>query len=529
MPKLPHIVIFNPDQWRGDVMGHLGNPAAVTPNLDRLVQTDAVSFRYAFCQNPVCTPSRCSFMSGWYPHVRGHRTMFHMMRPDEPVLLRTLKQHGYWVWWGGKNDLIPGQDGWEGYCDVKYQPKKRPKPFWQIDKADEWRGDPEGEDYYSFYVGKLETEEEEPYYDRDWANVEGAIEAIRNRPADRPICLYLPLTYPHPPYAVEDPWFSMIDRSKLPERLPAPEGWKGKPSLLKGIWERQRLQSWTEDKWRELRATYYGMCARLDHQFGLIVRALKEAGIYDDTAIFLFSDHGDFTGDYGLVEKTQNTFEDCLTRVPFIIKPPKGVPCVPGVRDALVELIDFPATVEALTGIEPEHTHFGRSLLPLIAGETEAHRDAVFCEGGRLKGEIQAMELESAFAHHPSNFYWPRVALQAAEGPEHTKAVMCRTDRFKYVRRLYEQDELYDLEKDPGELHNCIDDPAYAQVLAQLKERLLTFYLETSDVVPPDPDWRNFQPPPDWMDQFIEQIEGDVPEQLLALLKARLHAWRHHR
>ena len=79
MPKKPHILIFNPDQWRGDVMGHLGNPAAVTPNLDHLVETDGVSFRVAACQNTVCTPSRCSFMTGWYPHVRGHRTMHRML------------------------------------------------------------------------------------------------------------------------------------------------------------------------------------------------------------------------------------------------------------------------------------------------------------------------------------------------------------------------------------------------------------------------------------------------------------------
>ena len=88
--KKPHILIFNPDQWRGDVMGHIGNRAAVTPSLDSIVETDAVSFTNAFCQNPVCTPSRCSFMTGWYPHVRGHRTMFHMLQPDEPMLLRDL-------------------------------------------------------------------------------------------------------------------------------------------------------------------------------------------------------------------------------------------------------------------------------------------------------------------------------------------------------------------------------------------------------------------------------------------------------
>jgi arylsulfatase A-like enzyme len=190
------------------------------------------------------------------------------------------------------------------------------------------------------------------------------------------------------------------------------------------------------------------------------------------------------------VEKTQNTFEDCLSRVPFIVKPPAGAPTQPGVRDALVELIDFPAMVEALTGITPGHTHFGRSLLPLIAGETATHRDAVFCEGGRLHGETHCMELESGSSQVPTGLYWPRVNLQTSEGPEHTKAVMCRTQDYKYVRRLYEQDELYDLRADPGEMHNRIDDPALARVLAGLKDRLLTFFLETGDVVPHETDRR---------------------------------------
>lgn len=485
MKKRPHIVIFNPDQWRGDVLGHMGNPAAVTPVLDRLVATEAVSFRSAFCQNPVCTPSRCSFMSGWYPHVRGHRTMFHMMQPDEPVLLRTLKEQGYKVWWGGKNDLVPAETGYDAYCDIKYKPDQAPRPETNLHGHDQWRGAPEGDNYYSFYAGKLEkAPEEDAYYDSDWANVLGAIDFIKNAPPDQPLCIYLPLLYPHPPYGVEEPWFSLTDRDKLPPRIPAPEPWDRKPSLLKGIYERQKLQGWTEERWDELRTTYYGMCSRVDHQFGLLLDALKDTGIYDDTAVFFFSDHGDFTGDYGLVEKTQNTFEDTLTRVPFIIKPPKDTPIVPRVSDALVELIDFPATVEALLDLQPEHTHFGRSLLPVLAGETDEHRDAVFCEGGRIHGEIHCMERDSVAQTAPSGLYWPRVGLQQSEGPEHTKAVMCRTRNYKYVRRLYETDELYDLHSDPGETVNRIDDPALSDELDKLKDRLLTFYQETADAVP---------------------------------------------
>lgn len=490
MNKRPNIIIFNPDEWRGDVLGHMGNSAAVTPNLDRHVRTDAVSFSRAFCQNPVCTPSRCSFMSGWYPHVHGHRTMYHMMHAHEPVLLKTLKDAGYFIWWGGKNDLIPGQLPPDQYCDVRYRPKRPMKSGRAVDRQREWRGEPGSDTYYSFYVGKLDKGESDIYADADWRNVEGAIDFIKDAPKDQPFCLYLALGYPHCPYAVEDPWYSVIDRAKLPPRAPTPDGWKEKPSMLKGIHSRQNLKTWTEDRWTELRATYYGMCARVDHQFGMVMDALKSAGLYDDTAVFMFSDHGDFAGDYGLVEKNQNTFEDCLSRVPFVVKPPSWVPVKPRVSGALVELVDFSATVEALTGIVPQHTHFGRSLVPLLEGKTDEHRDAVFCEGGRLHGEIHCMELESTSSQNPQGMYWPRVDLQSSEGPEHTKAIMCRTQDFKYVRRFYEKDELYDLRSDPMELNNRIDDPSLADVLLSLKERLLTHYQETCDVVPHKTDSR---------------------------------------
>jgi arylsulfatase A-like enzyme len=487
----PHIVIFNPDQWRGDVLGHLGNRAAVTPNLDRIVATEAVSFRNTFCQNTVCTPSRCSFMTGWYPHVRGHRTMFHMLRKDEPVLLKILKASGYFVWWGGKNDLVPGQYGYEDYCQLIYQPPVPPR-YRDLHNDPTWRGAPDSDTYYSFYRGRLDRQPGDNdlhYLDGDWANVLGALEQIKNRPAGQPLCIYLPLGYPHPPYAVEEPYFSQIDRLALPARTPSPE-WDLKPSILHGISERQRLRSWSEMSWTELRATYYGMCARVDAQFGLVVQALQEAGIYNDTAIFFFSDHGDFTGDYGLVEKTQNTFEDCLTRVPFIVKPPENVAVHPGVSQVLVELIDFPATVVELCHLQVDYTHYGRSLLPLLSGQAGAHRDAVFCEGGRLPGERQAKELESQDNQVPSGLYWPRLSLQASDGPEHGKATMCRTARYKYVRRLLETDELYDLETDPQELYNRIHDPALTGVLSEMKDRLLTFYQETCDVVPMDADRR---------------------------------------
>jgi arylsulfatase A-like enzyme len=494
----PNIIIFNPDQWRGDVMGHLGNSAVSTPNLDEFALSEAVSFRHSYCQNPVCTPSRCSFMTGWYPHVRGHRTMSFMLRDQEgePNLLKILKANGYLVWWGGKNDLVPGQFGYEDFADVHFRPCREDFERWKLTPQTgshtgdmSWRGDPNSDSFFSFYRGKLDKGEEEVYCDMDWMMVLGAVDFLNNYQGDQPLCIYLPIGYPHPPYCVEDPWYSLTNRNELPSRIKAPKDWSGKPAILKGISDAQGLQDWTESRWNELRATYYGMCSRVDHQFGLLTDALRASGQYDNSAIFMFSDHGDFTGDYGLVEKTQNTFEDCLTRVPFIIKPPAGFEISPGVSDALVELTDFSATVYDFAGIEPPYSHFGLSLRALIGGNTDQHRDAVFCEGGRLYSESHASEAN--LMQNKEGLYYPRQQLQVSdEGPYHTKAAMCRTNEFKYVKRYYESDELYDLRNDPGELHNLIDDKAYNAVLLELKERMLDWYMSTCDVVPWDLDER---------------------------------------
>jgi len=430
-------------------------------------------------------------MSGWYPHVRGHRTMFHMMQPDEPVLLKTLKDNGYFVFWGGKNDLVPAQNGFEPYCTIKYDAGDHQSNY-GIELDDQtWRGDPEGSTYFSFYKGKLESNADGYHHDSDWANVQGAIDLIKNHNSEQPLCIYLPLFYPHPPYAVEDPWFSMIDKQKLPKRRPGPGQWSGKSSMLHRLANNHDLDQLDETFWDQLRSTSYGMSARVDHQFGLVVDALKESGIYDDSAIFFFSDHAEYQGDYSIVGLSQNTFEDSIAHVPLIIKPPSSYERKAEINDQLVELIDVCATIEELTEIEPNHRHFGKSLVPLIQGTRPTHRTAVFCEGGRLASETECKELEYLPGHtDPNDLYYPRLSIQAQDDTAHTKATMCRTRDHKYVQRLYEQDELYDLKQDPFELNNLIGDATYSDVLSDLKDLTLRFYLETSDVVRFTPDER---------------------------------------
>ena len=107
--KRPHIIIINPDEMRWDTMGHMGNRAAHTPFLDSLAVHEAVSFDHAYCQNPVCVPSRCSFFTGLYPHTRGHRTMKYLLHEGETSLFQQLHNAGYYVWLNGRNDLIAGQ------------------------------------------------------------------------------------------------------------------------------------------------------------------------------------------------------------------------------------------------------------------------------------------------------------------------------------------------------------------------------------------------------------------------------------
>jgi arylsulfatase A-like enzyme len=182
-----NLVIFVADELRAESVRCYGHPLAPTPHMDRLAE-EGVRFDRCFVQHTVCTPSRCSLMAGWYPHVRGHRTLWHCLRPDEPNLLRSLRRAGYDVRWYGKNDLLAEE------C------------FADSVASAEWRGrgplgaNPYAEDdprFYSFlwepYRGPVEAH-------RDAANARAAIDYLRGAPRD-PFVLYLPLTFPHCPYS----------------------------------------------------------------------------------------------------------------------------------------------------------------------------------------------------------------------------------------------------------------------------------------------------------------------------------------
>lgn len=476
MEKQNNLLFFVADQMRADALAHLGSPGAVTPNFDGLA-ADGVSYRFAYSQNPVCVPSRISFLTGLYPHTMGHRTMHFLLRPEDPMLLKTLKQSGYQVLWVGQNGVIPMGSDFSQYCDA-YYPGAHP---WSRESSkvfeESFRGDADGDNFYSFFAGERADDSR----DNDRDCVDHALAFLDSLPAnpEKPFAIFLALMYPHPPYGCEEPWYSLIDRDALLPRRPTPTDWSKKPSMMKGIYDRQQMQCWDEDRFREMKAVYYGMVSQLDSLYGEVAAKLREKQLYDDTTILMFSDHGDYTGDYGIAEKAQNMFHDCTCHVPLIVKPAAGVPCVPRVSNALVELADIPATVADLCGFQLDYTQFGCSLRDTLAG-SESHRDTVFSEGGRIHGETQAMEL----GHQKESIYWPRLNTQACEGPEHTKAIMARDGRYKYICRLYEADELYDMECDPQELNNLAADATYAEIIVDMRERIFRWLWKTADFVP---------------------------------------------
>ena len=174
MPKRPHIIIFNPDEMRADTMGHLGNPAAHTPNLDAFARSEAVSFSNAYCQNPVCVPSRCSFFTGLYPHVHGHRTMSYLLRPGEKNLFSQLRDAGYSVWMNDRNDLCAAQyPGWvESQADTIFSAEGPAAPGPVNPRQ---RGVPGGKYYYSHFEGELGLDADGRNYSRDDEAVDAAM------------------------------------------------------------------------------------------------------------------------------------------------------------------------------------------------------------------------------------------------------------------------------------------------------------------------------------------------------------------
>ena len=469
----PNLVFYMADELRAESIGCYGHPIVKTPNIDRLA-SQGTRFEQCHVQNPVCAPSRCSLMTGWPVHVRGHRSLYYALHPDEPNLLRYLKEGGYDVFWFGKNDLLSTDSFTASVNEAKPGPgagmfTKNPYP--QTDRR-----------YYSFLW--------EAGGDRrktgDYANIQSAAEILA-RQNDKPFCLFLPLLYPHPPYSAPADFHNMYRPDDLPPLRPA--NLRRLPRFHSSLRKRMRLDQLDDAHFRKIQAVYLGQVSYTDWLLGELLEAVERTNHTKDTAVFLFSDHGDFAGDYGLVEKWPNAMPDVLTRIPLIARAP-GLAGGHVSRET-VELFDVMATSLELAGIEAKHTHFARSLMPQLMGKPGDGTRAAFCEGGYNTNEPQCFEPLGQF-NNPANPYYPKVALQNEEPQTITRSTMIRTLAHKLIYRPDDQSELYDLARDPRELNNVYGEHSYQTVQADLFRQMIDYYVRTSDVAPRQVDSRGF-------------------------------------
>ena len=452
----PNIVLYLPDEMRADALGCYGNAVCKTPNFDALA---ASGTRFANChvQLPVCVGSRCALLTGWYPHIRGHRSQYSLVDRDEPNMFRYLKEAGYDVYWFGKNDALVG----EAFQDSV--------TLWGAPEGP--HGPPHGKTprITSMLFGPTGSREEGP----DYGFLQLALEALAKRKSDRPFFLFIPGIMPHPPYRAPTEFFSMYDPAMVDR--PVPFGAPNKPKFHKDIRSHYRLDALSSRDLRKVRAVYYGMVSYSDWIFGQLVKGVEAAGLSGNTAFFVTSDHGDYAGDYGLVEKWPSGMEDCLTHVPMICRVP-GAPAGV-VADDMVEMFDLMPTVLELAGTQARHTHFARSFLGQVKGGSGDPNRATFTEGGYNIYEPQAFE---TVPQH--GVYVAKTSLEAEMPEDVSRSVAIRTKDRKLIIRPQGQCELYDCVRDPKLTTNVIGSHRYQKDEAELRARLLNWYINTGVV-----------------------------------------------
>lgn len=446
-PGPPNILWFTSDQQRFDTIGALGNPHVKTPNLDRLV-ADGVSFTHAFCQSPVCTPSRSSFLTGLFPStIRANRNGNAAFSGAAPLMTRLFADSGYVCGNVGKLHLAAAAGGREARTDDGYTTfdySLAPRAHGGYDYAD-WLA------AKGYSIGELAEDPDgipPDLHQSTWC-AERACEFI-SRSAGRPWLLTVNPFDPHPPFDPPRAWRERFDWRAMPgphyrdsdlaqqaalaradfQTRARPPHEVPREGATPKVYATGAALGLHEDV-RKLQAAYYAMIGLLDEQFGRILDHLTALGLADDTLVVYTSDHGEMLGDHGLLLKGARFYEG-LVRVPLILRLPGAAA---GLRsDALVQLTDIAPTLLDLCGVGRPSRLEGRSLLPIARGEADPrrHRDFVRAE------YFDALEL-----------------------PAGTHATMYRTERRKLV--VYHGrpfGELYDLTNDPWEFGNLWDDPA---------------------------------------------------------------------
>ncbi len=433
----PNILWICTDQQRFDTIASLGNKHIRTPNLDRLVES-GVAFTHAYCQSPVCTPSRASFLTGMYPDaIHGCMNGNDHWDDAAPLITKTLANAGYDCGLSGKLHL-----------STHYPVEKRPDDGYRVfhfshdpkvgsprtNAYQAWLKD-QGADYNALI--RKHGSVPGPLHQTTWCTTR-AIDFIREARRG-PWLFSLNIFAPHSLAGKMYPPRDYAKRFDLDE-LPGPhfrDSDLEAQKRLKGVEFQSKPRKYPEEDARHYQAEYWALIEHIDENIGRLMETLEETGQRDNTIVIFTSDHGETLGDHGLRRKGCR-FYDGLVRVPLVISWPSRFK--QGLKsDALVELVDIVPTLLESSGLAvPESLH-GKSLTPILSGETgpHTHRDYV----------------RSIFYRALGNSY----------------ASMIRTHNHKLViYHGHNLGELFDMQKDPHEFNNLWDDPAHAELRFKL-------------------------------------------------------------
>lgn len=452
----PNILLIYTDQQRQDSLACYGNPLAVSPNLDKLA-SEGARFDHFYVNNPVCSPSRMSFLTGRYPASLGVGSNG-IPFPDEEAtpINRLLSPYNYTTAQIGKlhfdphsnrDHCIPGRD----YGFDTFILSDEPGPY--EDAYIQWVATHYPEDLENARAGMphwaealqkirgisksegLQQNVHEPYiYPGKEETTHTSFvasetcEFIRNS-GNNPFFCIAGIYAPHTPVNPPKRFMDMFDPLEMP--LPKLSEEEDFQDFLKDV---------SEDKWREIVAAYYALCAHVDDSVGQMMKALEESGKADNTIVIFTTDHGEYLGDHGKLQKGPPC-HDCVVRAPFIMRYPGMIK--PGtVVDEIVEGVDFVPTMLDYAAIQTPKFVQGKSFKGLLDGQTGVHKDAAFIE---------------AFEPYKPDIHWSCI----------------KTKKFMYYTHHNGDEILYDRLKNPDENVNVIKDPEYATVISQLRMKVI--------------------------------------------------------
>lgn len=456
-PGRPNVLLITTDEQRYDTLGVTGNPIVRTPHIDALAKK-GVLFSSAFTQNTVCIPARACIQTGRYTHQHGlrYQESAHLdttpgLPPWERVFMERLQWAGYYTAAFGKLHMFPEKGFHEmqvcggkgarwlksggdphglGPLGPQYAQWLEEKHPGAYEAIYEQRRRPEYREYRQAITFCLPLEEYVDY----WV-AENTIEFI-STPREQPFFAWCGFCGPHSPYDTPEPYDAIYPADEIP--LPANYNVNTDGSPRPTTSEEDQLR-------RRVIAHYWGLVTLIDDMVGRIGNAMTRHGLWENTIVIYATDHGCHMGDFGMGGK--GTFYDIITHVPLIVALPSSYPKPPGQIDGMIETMDIAPTILDYTGTPIPDVMSATSLRPLLEG----------------KGESKELILS-----------------EFTNGTRTRTSKCIRTRRFKYniYRGVNTKEEFFDLEEDPLERQNVIDDPRYRDELARhrvlLLERLMT-------------------------------------------------------